>query len=154
MINVQPLLLFVHLISVVIWVGGMFFAYVCLRPVAAAQLEPPQRLALWAAVFGRFFPWVWLAVALILVSGLGRIGMTGWAGAPHHWHIMLLIGLIMILIYAYIYIAPYVRLREGVAACDWPRAGAALNQIRKLVGINLAFGLINIAVGKLGVYLM
>ncbi|MCX7168828.1 MAG: hypothetical protein NTY41_00670, partial [Proteobacteria bacterium] len=65
--NPIPLLLFLHLISVTVWVGGMFFAYVCLRPVVAAQLQPPQRLPLWAAVFARFFPWVWLAVVLIPV---------------------------------------------------------------------------------------
>ena len=31
-----------HLLSAVVWVGGMFAAYLCLRP-AAGPLEPPQR---------------------------------------------------------------------------------------------------------------
>ena len=35
-----------HLLSAVIWVGGMFFAYMVLRPAAATLLEPPQRLPL------------------------------------------------------------------------------------------------------------
>ena len=30
-----------HLLAAVIWVGGMFFAYMALRPVAASLLEPP-----------------------------------------------------------------------------------------------------------------
>ena len=62
--NPIPLLLFLHLVAVAVWVGGMFFAYVCLRPVAAAQLDPPLRLALWVGVFSRFFPWVWLATLI------------------------------------------------------------------------------------------
>ena len=61
---------FLHILGFTVWVGGMFFAYMALRPVAALQLEPAQRLPLWAGVFARFFPWVWLTVALILASGL------------------------------------------------------------------------------------
>ena len=46
----MALLIAVHTLSAVVWVGGMFFAWMCLRPVAAQQLEPPARLRLWAAV--------------------------------------------------------------------------------------------------------
>ncbi|HUY02603.1 MAG TPA: DUF4149 domain-containing protein [Rhodocyclaceae bacterium] len=151
-----PLLLFLHLIAVAVWVGGMFFAYLCLRPVAAAQLEPPQRLALWAGVFERFFPWVWLAVALILGSGLDMFAIIGgrnWQDVPLHWNLMMGTGIIMMLIFAHLYFAPFQTLRQCVAAADWPRAGAALNQIRKLVGFNLALGLITIAVATLGIYI-
>ena len=151
--NLMPLLMFLHLVAVVVWVGGMFFAYLCLRPVAAALLPPPQRLTLWAGVLGRFFPWVWLAVALILTSGLSMIEVIGWRGAPLHWHLMLTIGVVMMMIFAHLYFAPYRRLRQGVAAADWPRAAAALNQIRKMVGINLALGMMTIAIATLGAYL-
>lgn len=151
--NLIPLLLFLHLISVTIWVGGMFFAYVCLRPVAAALLEPPQRLVLWAEVFSRFFPWVWLAVMLIPASGLAVLSLVGWDSAPAHWYAMLLLGVAMMLIFAHVYFAPFSRLRQAVAATDWPKASAALNQIRQMVGINLALGLLTIAVATLGAYL-
>ena len=46
----------IHLLLALLWVGGMFFAYLVLRPVAATELEPPQRLPLWRGVFSRFFP--------------------------------------------------------------------------------------------------
>ena len=45
-----------HILSVVIWVGGMFFAYMAMRPAAASVLEPPKRLSLWLPTFKRFFP--------------------------------------------------------------------------------------------------
>ncbi len=45
-----------HLLASVIWVGGMFFAFMFLRPAAANLLEAEQRFPLWANVFKRFFP--------------------------------------------------------------------------------------------------
>ncbi|MGN5479437.1 hypothetical protein ACTMU2_28655 [Cupriavidus basilensis] len=57
--NFLPILLFLHVTAAVVWVGGMFFAYLCLRPVAGQVLDPPSRLQLWRGVFDRFFRWVW-----------------------------------------------------------------------------------------------
>ncbi len=44
-----------HLLAAVVWVGGMFFAWMILRPAAVDILEPPARLRLWLSVFKRFF---------------------------------------------------------------------------------------------------
>ncbi|MGQ9686178.1 MAG: CopD family protein [Thiobacillaceae bacterium] len=141
----MKLLYMLHVLSTVVWVGGMFFAYLCLRPVAASTLEPPQRLALWSGVFGRFFPWVWLSVVLLLVTGHGIIlQMGGMAGLPVHIHVMLGIGYLMAAIFVYLYFVPYPRLRRAVARQDWKAGGAALNRIRILVATNLALGLANI----------
>lgn len=140
------LLYLAHVLATVIWVGGMFFAHQCLRPAAMAQLEPPQRLKLWRAVFGRFFPWVWAAVLLLIGTGLTIIlQMGGMAEVPVHIHVMAGIGYLMAGIFAFIFFRPYPRLAKAVAAEDWPSAGAALNSIRVLVGINLTLGLTNIA---------
>lgn len=134
-----------HVLATVIWVGGMFFAHMCLRPVAMAQLEPPLRLKLWRGVFGRFFPWVWTAVILLIASGVMMIlQMGGMASVPIYVHIMATIGYVMAGIFAFIFFVPYPRLRRAVEAEDWPTAGAALNRIRPLVGVNLTLGLTNI----------
>lgn len=141
-------LLFLHMISAVIWVGGMFLAYVAVRPAAVAVLQPPQRLQLWEGIFRRFFPWVWAAVILILASGFAMMREMG--HAPLYVHLMLGIGIAMSAIFLHIYFAPFARLRRAVAAQDWKAGGAALNQIRVLVGVNLTLGLGNIAVATLG----
>lgn len=141
-----------HLLAVVVWVGGMFFAWMCLRPVAASQLEPPARLRLWVGVFERFFPWVWAAVPLILGTGLwlikARFGGVG--DAPSFVHIMYALGVVMMLIFMHVFFAPYRRLRSAVATENWPEGGRNLGMIRKLVGINLLIGVITIAVATGG----
>jgi uncharacterized membrane protein len=58
----------VHIFGAVIWVGGMFAIYFCLRP-ALGTLDPPQRLRLMRVTFQKFFPWVWVAILLLLASG-------------------------------------------------------------------------------------
>ena len=146
----MTLSLFLHLMGVVVWVGGMFFAYMVLRPVAASALEPPQRLTLWAGVFGKFFPWVWVSVALILVTGLYMMMLLSSATMPHYVWTMLVLGIAMMLIFAHLFFAPYGRLKQAVSTQDWKAGGAALMQIRRMVGINLSLGLLTIAVVFLG----
>jgi len=142
---------FIHVLGTVVWVGGMFFAYLALRPAAAALLQPPERLRLWQAVFRRFFPWVWVSVAGILGSGLWMVGrMGGFAAVAPHVHVMFAAGIVMMLIFAHVFFAPFRRLTRLVGGQDWPAAGAALAQIRRLVGINLLLGLIVVAVGTAG----
>ena len=140
--------LFLHVISDVIWVGGMFLAYMAVRPAAIEVLEPPQRLKLWTAIFRRFFPWVWAAVAILLATGFFMMGEM--RGVPPYVIAMTAIGIVMSMIFMHIFFAPFARLKRAVAAEDWKAGGAALNQIRILVGINLALGVINIAVAILG----
>jgi uncharacterized membrane protein len=142
--------LLLHVLGVVVWVGGMFFAYMALRPAAASVLEPPQRLALWAGVFGRFFPWVWGAVLLILLTGLHMLALFGWFAAPLYVLAMLATGLLMMLIYCVVFFAPYAKLRHAVAEQNWKAGAAALAQARQLIGINLALGLFTIVLVFVG----
>jgi uncharacterized membrane protein len=142
---------FLHILGFTIWVGGMFFAYMALRPVAAMRLEPQQRLPLWEGVFGKFFPWVWLCVAVILGSGLFMMAQLG--KPPMYVSAMFGLGIVMMLLFAHVFFAPFRRLKRAVAAQDWQAGGAALGQIRMLIGINLSLGLLTILVGSLGVLL-
>jgi len=146
--------LFFHLLGVVIWVGGMFFAYMALRPAAAQLLEPPQRLPLWQGTLRRFFSWVWLAVVMVLASGVWMfLHMGGFKGAPVHAHAMFLIGVAMAAIFAHVYFAPFRRLSASVEAQEWKAGGTALGAIRRLVAINLTLGLVTIAIATAGAVL-
>jgi uncharacterized membrane protein len=148
--------LLLHLLSALIWVGGMFFAHQVLRPVVVAQLEPPQRLALWAGVFERFFPWVFAAIAVLLASGFWMVLVfyRGFDAVGWHVHTMLGLGILMMLIFLHVYFVPYRRLRRAVTAADWPAGAKALAQIRQLVGVNLLLGLLVSAIASGGRYLV
>ena len=141
-----------HLLSAVIWVGGMFFAYMALRPVAAEQLEPPLRLRLWQAVFARFFLWVSIAVVTLLATGLYMIIAVygGFGNVRPYVHMMFLVGLIMMAIYGHLLFVPYKRLCGAVASEDWAQGGQQLATIRKLVLLNLCLGLLVILIAGAG----
>jgi len=150
--SINVLTIILHVLSVVIWVGGMFFAYMCLRPIAASQLEPPVRLQLWVGVFGKFFPFVWIAVILLPLTGYMMIFniYNAMGNAPLYVHLMNGIGSLMIFIYLHVFFSPYQRLKHAVAAQDWPTGGKALAQIRVLVGVNTTLGLLTALIASGG----
>lgn len=149
------IILALHLLSAIIWVGGMFFAYMALRPVAASTLEPPVRLRLWLGVFSKFFPWVWVCIVLLLTTGYWMVFNVfgGMGAAPLYIHIMNGAGIIMILIFMHVFFAPYKRLKQAVIIEDWATGGSKLAQIRMLIAINTLLGLFISAIAGGGRYL-
>jgi uncharacterized membrane protein len=145
----RDLWIFLHLIGVAVWIGGMSFAHFCLRP-AAMQWPPPQRLPLMADALGRFFGQVGAAIAVLWVSGIAMMLQTGFGQAPGSWHAMMGVALVMTVVFAVIRLQRYPRLRRAISGADWPSAGAALNGIRVLVTVNLGLGLLTIAIATLG----
>ena len=137
----------VHVLCAVVWVGGMFFTYVVLRP-SLSVLEPIQRIALHTQVFRRFFLVVWHAMPLILLSGFavlfffyGGLEYVGW-----NVHLMMLLGLIMSAIFLFIVFGPYARFRRTT---DRNTAAACIDRIRKLIGVNLVLGIVTVVVAVL-----
>jgi uncharacterized membrane protein len=145
--------LIVHIISAVVWVGGMFFALLVLRP-ASGLLDPPARLGLWLRVLDRFFAWVFAAIVLLLLSGFTMIFTVfgGFAGVLPYINLMLGLGIMMMLLFLHLFFAPWKRFRVAMAAADHPAAAAQLNQIRMIVTINLIVGLLTVAIGSSGRY--
>ncbi|MCB1758315.1 MAG: CopD family protein [Gammaproteobacteria bacterium] len=141
-------LLMVHLLATVVWVGGMFFAHMALRPAAAELLPPPQRLPLLKGVLDRFFRWVWLAVTAILVSGYWIFLVIWKAQAPLHVHLMQGSGLLMVCLFGFIYFLPYRRMGKALSADDLPAAAAAMATIRRVIGVNLILGIATILLAK------
>jgi len=141
------------MLGAVVWVGGMFAAYVCLRPAAGA-LEAPQRLRLWRGFFQRFFPWVWASVILLLVTGYWMLVtyFGGFANAPPYINLMQALGWVMVLLFAGLFHGPWLAFKRAVDAEDWPAAGASLGQIRRIIAINLPLGLIVVIIGGTGRY--
>jgi uncharacterized membrane protein len=136
-----------HVLCAVLWVGGMFFAYVVLRP-SLAVLEPMQRIALHTQVFRRFFLVVWHAMPLILLTGFAMLFVEfgGMAGVGWNVHLMLLLGLIMSAVFLLIFFGPYARFRRTTERATLV---SNIDKIRKLIGINLVLGVVTVVVALL-----
>lgn len=140
-----------HVLSAIVWIGGMAFAILVLRP-GLALVPPPARLQLMGAVHRRFFLLVWHAMPTLLVTGYAMLfgWFGGFRGAGWHIHVMHLTGLIMSGIFIAIFFGPWRRMRTALAAETWPEAAAATDRIRRLVGINLVLGALTAAVAAWG----
>ena len=147
------LLLAIHLLAAVFWVGGMAFAYTVLRPAAAA-FDPAARLPLWRGVFARFLPWVGVSIVALLVSGIAMMFLIFGkpSSAPAYVNAMATTGIIMMLLFLHLIFAPWRRFRDAVDRGALPEAAQSLNQIRIVVGINLLLGALTIVIGGTGRY--
>ncbi|HRQ57016.1 MAG TPA: CopD family protein [Azoarcus taiwanensis] len=142
-----------HVLAIIVWIGGMVFSHFFLRP-AVAELEPPVRLRLMHDVLGRFFQAVLAASLLTLVTGvwmLGRVAKQvvqagGSFEMPLFWTIMVVLGVAMVLIFGHIRFVLYKRLGRFVAAAEWSAGGEVMAEIRKWVSINLGLGVLVLVV--------
>lgn len=147
----------IHLLSIIVWLGGMVFVQFFLRP-AVAKLEAPERVRLMHDVLGRFFNAVMVAAGLALASGVWMVGRMARQMAqsgvkfnmPIEWMVMALLGVLMVAIFGHIRFALYKRLTRAVTAAAWPACGAALASIRLWVMVNLAIGAVIVIVTLMG----
>ncbi len=144
---VYSLLKLLHVLSVILWIGGMAFAHFFLRP-AAMQLEPPDRVRLMHAALRRFLNAMVPTVLVVLVTGMA---MLNWAFSasriagfdfpmPLDWSIMTALGLLMTLVFIHVRFVLFKQLSNSVKDGNWPDGGMALASIRRWVAFNLAVG--------------
>jgi uncharacterized membrane protein len=135
-----------HLLFAVLWVGGMFFAYVVLRPSLTA-IDPPQRMLLNTRVFRRFFLLVWHAMPIMLITGFAMLYLLGgMAAVPWPIHAMAGLGVLMSAVFLAIVFGPYRRFRRTT---DRSRMTSSLDTIRKLLAVNLVLGLVTVIIAGL-----
>ena len=147
----MTILVTLHVLAALVWIGGMFFAYMVLRQ-SVGPLEPAVRLAFWQRVFQHFFPWVWASIILLLVSGYGMLFLYfgGFAGAGLHIHLMQGTGIVMMLLFLNLFFGPWRRFGRALEREAFPEAAMELAQIRRIVAINLVLGLLTVIVGASG----
>jgi uncharacterized membrane protein len=140
-----------HILGAVVWVGGMFAAYVCLRPAAGA-LDGPARLTLWRNFFAKFFPWVWVSVLLLLASGYWMLltSFGGFAHAPLYINLMQTLGLLMVALFVGLFHGPWLKFKRAVDDKNYQAAAVHLNRIRQIIMINMPLGLLVVAIGGTG----
>lgn len=142
----------VHGMAAVAWVGGIFFAYMALRPAANKTLDPPLRSRLWQSAYAHFFPWVWVMIVLLLLTGYADLfwRLGGFGNDSLYLKLMHGIGLFMVVAFSYLYFGLYRRLSAAVASDDTPAAAATMAKMRPVMLTNLTLGLIVTAIGIAG----
>ena len=148
----MPLIQALHGIAATAWIGGIFFAYMALRPAANKALEPAQRLQLWQAAYSHFFPWVWTFIVVLLITGYGDLFLHfgGFSNGALYLGVMHITGLIMIAFFIYLYFGLYKKLSHYVKEEDFSAAGEVMAKMRPVMAINLTLGLFITAVGISG----
>ena len=150
----MTVLLALHVVAATVWVGGMFFAYVILRPSVGGIEPATERPKLWRRVFDRFFLYVSISVVTLFATGYGIIFLVygGFAGLGFHIHLMNLTGLIMFAAYGHLRFAAWPKFRNAVDDGDFETAGKRLNLMRYIIAVNLGLGWITILTAITGPY--
>ena len=82
------IMLWLHIASVATLVGGFLFASLALR-AATAALPPEAATTLSEKAAARFRPWLWMAMAALIVSGVYNVvSMPG--HSSRHWTVLII----------------------------------------------------------------
>ncbi len=101
--SAQFLLLWMHLISAVAWIGGMLFLSLVLAPLVRGRTAVPDYAALFRTAALRFRRVVWTAMVVLLGTGPLLLQNRGWSlFEPQRWPAILqiklgLVGLLLTL---------------------------------------------------------
>ena len=137
-----------HVLAALVWVGGMFFTWMIVRPAVVAALQGPPRLHLWLQILPRFFTWVWVAVVLLPITGVGMIQLqfTGFDTAPRYVQVMIGLYVVMTALFMRVHSLQLPELRQAVQAEQWPEGVAVLGRMRRMMAVNLLLGLAVVAI--------
>lgn len=133
------LVLAVHIISITLWIGGIFYAVAILRP-SLGLLDATQRTSIMLQTMSRFFKGLTHAIPTALISGwLLILHEGGFANAPWTVNAMQAFGIIMAGLFARLYFGPFQKVRRAIR----PQA-SAFDSIRTQMLIIMALGFLAI----------
>ncbi len=95
----RQIVLWLHVLSAIVWIGGMLFLSLALVPYART-LDPPSRARLISGVGRKFRTVSWIAIGLLILTGFANLGFMGLtaqlgsylmspAGQPLLWKLIL-----------------------------------------------------------------
>ncbi|MDF0665477.1 MAG: CopD family protein [Nitrospira sp.] len=70
-------LVVLHILAAVTWIGGMMFLSLVLAPLVRGRKAAPEFMALFRSAALRFRPIVWVAIAVLLITGPMLLSLRG-----------------------------------------------------------------------------
>lgn len=92
MLSLRLVVLFVHIVAVIVALGGSLFSTFALAPVLAAELDPPARLRVSRRIVRRLGAIVLTSLAVLVVTGILNVFFIGGVS------ILLAIKLVLVLV--------------------------------------------------------
>ncbi|MBS0149837.1 MAG: CopD family protein [Nitrospira sp.] len=95
-------LVILHILAAVSWVGGMIFLSLVLAPLVRSRKAVPEFMALFRSAALRFRPIVWVAMAILVMTGPMLLSFRGVAVAsPSSWPgiVMVKVTLVALLLF-------------------------------------------------------
>lgn len=91
------LLLWIHLLAAIGWIGGMLFLSLVLAPLARSRKAGPEFMALFRLAARRFRLFVWSAIVLLLSTGPLLVVQRGWSlVGPNDWPVALKVKIALV----------------------------------------------------------
>ena len=142
-----------HVIAVIVWVGGMFFGFVALRP-AMKGMDTLAAARFWQTLLSHYLPWLWAAILVLLSSGIYMVfnGFGGFGQLPWFVQFMMGIGIFMMMLSGHLSFSSFKKLKRAVVGNDETLAKKAMQQIRLVTDVNLILGLAVVIVIMSGAY--
>ena len=90
-------LVILHILAAVTWVGGMIFLSLVLAPLVRSRKAVPEFMALFRSAALRFRPIVWVAMAILVMTGPMLLSLRGVAVAsPSSWPGIVIVKLTLV----------------------------------------------------------
>ena len=143
----------IHIVSAILWIGGLSMTLVFLKPSVLA-VDGQVRLATWHRGLSFVLPWSWGCIGALVLSGFAMVfvGFGDLATLPAHIRWMMGLGLVAVGIYAYFQYRPWRHFRRLVLSSDWMAAERVMAKIRWLLSSVMVLGLAAAIAGAAGRY--
>jgi uncharacterized membrane protein len=133
----EVLMSWLHLVAVVVWLGGLGFLLFAVLPQKSTDPQNPFTPSMFVSAAQRFRPVLWAAMAVVVGSGVFRIVEAGgMKNLPTLIHIKIGIALLMVIIslVTSLYILPRIA-NGGEIAAGYYRGYVALSVLVLLLGL-------------------
>jgi len=137
------LILWLHILASVVWIGGMAFNILILRP-SITVIDAPQRIKLAETVLRRFISFVWASIGVLILTGaiLALPKMTSFKTllSSSYGGLLILKLLIVMVMIINVFIIQYILFPKFKSLIPSPGGNRVMGQIVTVVKINLIFG--------------
>jgi uncharacterized membrane protein len=132
-----------HILAIVVWLGGLFCMSVMVSP-AGRDLDATAIAFHWQRVLARFFTWAWIALLLIVATGIAlvQVRFGGFSNMPALHRANTAIGVPAIALFAYVFLVPWRRYCRSIAKSEWSAAERLLGHVRIVLAIILVLGVV------------